>query len=236
MNSPNLAREHACFRVLRELGREEVILVGGYAVSAYGPPRFSVDLDLVLASPTVTPVRALLRDREFERVKEWKGLEAFGGRAERWQRGPRGATIAVDLLVDGVSDRVSGASWSFQDLRPRARRRTVRGLDPESVAEPIVADSEALIALKLAAGRRVDLRDVAVLSAGDVNRGAIAALAAPIPHAIVARRARALLAALETEAFRNSLKGVYALDDRAYARYRESARRLSLELLNGLPE
>ena len=43
------AREAEIIRILRELGqlRDRFVVIGGYAVSAHGPHRFSVDCDLV---------------------------------------------------------------------------------------------------------------------------------------------------------------------------------------------
>ena len=95
-------REATCFRLLRELHDCEFVLIGGYAVSAYGPPRFSVDLDLVVPPTSVVPIRRILRKRGMARVKAWDGGGVFQGRAERWALGAAALPVAVDLLVGGV--------------------------------------------------------------------------------------------------------------------------------------
>src|SRR5207247_1842265 len=83
-------------------------LVGGYAVSAYGPPRFSLDLDFVVPAAALPGIRGLLQSADLARIRNWEGAAAFAGRAERWSRGEEAIPLSVDLLIDGISDRVSG--------------------------------------------------------------------------------------------------------------------------------
>ncbi|MEK6988455.1 MAG: nucleotidyl transferase AbiEii/AbiGii toxin family protein [Candidatus Thermoplasmatota archaeon] len=63
MRLEDLERERACFALLRSLGGRDAVLVGGYAVRAYGPPRFSVDVDLVLPGSALRGIRPILRQR-----------------------------------------------------------------------------------------------------------------------------------------------------------------------------
>jgi hypothetical protein len=57
-----LEREEGCFDILVSFQAEEAILIGGYAISAYGLSRFSVDLDLVTAEATADRLRAVLAE------------------------------------------------------------------------------------------------------------------------------------------------------------------------------
>lgn len=219
-----LSREQGCFDTLVSLEGEEAILIGGYAISAYGLSRFSVDLDLVTTDATASRLRSILADKGYEVAATWTGNKALAGHAERWTRGPKGKAIGIDLLLDGVADRRSGASYSFTELRPMASRRAVRGVDPAKTATPLVADREVLIALKLAAGRKVDLRDVAILSRGIVDYGVVAGLLRRVPKAIVEERIRSLSESLETLHFRDALKGAFVLNERKGAAYLDAAR------------
>jgi hypothetical protein len=229
-----LEREEGCFDVLVSLQSEEAILIGGYAVSAYGLSRFSVDLDFVTAEATADRLSAVLAEKGFQVAATWTGDRTLPEHADRWSRGPRGRAISVDLLIDGVADRRSGASFSFAELRPRASRRLVRGVDPAKTATPLVADREVLIALKLAAGRKVDLRDVAILSRGIADHGVVAGLLQRLPKALVQERIRSLSESLETLHFRDALKGSFVLDERKSVAYLDAARdfckRLSAEV------
>lgn len=225
------ARERLGFEVLRELPRAGIVLIGGYAVSAYGPPRFSVDLDLVLREPTVPKVRTVLRRFRFRRVANWEGGAVFAGRAERWAQGVGPLPFSVDLLIGGVSDRVSGATHAYPEVRRGARRRRIRGMDPSSVAEATVPDREILIGLKLEVGRLVDLRDIAILSGEPLDLGRLGAFLRRASVEVLEAHTRRLLSALDAPSFRDSLKGVYMLDDRAFQRYVEGARKLGLSLM-----
>jgi|RifCSP13_1_1023834.scaffolds.fasta_scaffold01365_9 hypothetical protein len=225
-----LEREEGCFDILVSFQAEEAILIGGYAISAYGLSRFSVDLDLVTAEATADRLRAVLAEKGFQVAATWSGDRTLPGHADRWSRGPRGRTIGVDLLIDGVADRRSGASFSFAELRPMASRRLVRGVDPAKTAKPLVADREVLIALKLAAGRKVDLRDVAILSRGIADYGVVAGLLQRVPKALVQERIRSLSDSLETLYFRDALKGSFVLDERKSIAYLDAARDFCNEL------
>jgi len=230
MRLPDREREGLAFRLLRDLGQGEFVLIGGYAVSAHGPPRFSVDLDMVLESSEVPKVQDVLRERGLSAVKTWDGGEVFAGRAERWALDPGALPIAVDMLIDGVHDRVSGASFSYRDIRGGSSRLPLRGLDPSAAAEARVADRETLVALKLAAGRKVDLRDIAILAGSPLDVGRIRLLLDSADRQILLDHVQTLEFALSTRDFSDSLKGVYMLEDRAFTLYREGARRLCLRL------
>lgn len=226
MRPEDAERERTCFDLLRAVQDMEVLLVGGYAVSAYGPPRFSVDLGLVLEGKIAPTIRTALRTAGFLKEKDWDGGGVFAGRAERWVIGKESLPSSVDLLVDAIVDRVSGATFTFQALRETATRRPVRGVSASSFAEPLVPSKEALIALKLHVGRRIDFRDVVVLAGQELDREAMSLLIAQPYRKLVLGNVVRLLSALETVEFKDSLKGVYMLDDRIYLRYIEGARDL----------
>ena len=234
MRPEDLQRERACFALLRSLEARDAVLVDGYAVSAYGLPRFSVDVDLVLPGSTLRRFRPILKAAGLVRVREWRGGAAFAGCAERWSRGEGPMPVSVDLLVDGISDRVSGAAHSFAAVRRGATRRVVRGLGPSSEARALVAAPEVLIGLKLEAGRRVDLRDIAVLSGADWRLEGIVSFLRGVRTDVLREHVEALGRALGQREFQDSLKGVYMLDERAFTRYADRARALVLALRGAL--
>ena len=234
MRPRDLERERACFALLRALVGREAVLVGGYAVSAYGPPRFSLDLDLVTPAAEVPGFHAALREAGLARVRDWAGGAGLGGRAERWSRGKEAFPLAVDLLVDGISDRVSGASHPYAAIRRGARHRTVRGLDPSSEARPLVPSAEVLVALKLESARLVDLRDLAILAGAGVDAAAVAAFLRGVRRDVLEEHLDALSAALGRRDYEDSLKGVSMLDARAFRRLADRTRGLVLELREAL--
>ncbi|HLE45725.1 MAG TPA: nucleotidyl transferase AbiEii/AbiGii toxin family protein [Thermoplasmata archaeon] len=210
-------REGVCFRVLREIGEREAILIGGYALSAYGHPRFSIDIDLVVAAETTPSLREDLKRLGFSPDRAWDPRGPF--RFERWLLG----RVSADLLIDGVFDRRSRAAFPYPDLRRTAGRRTVQALASAESARPLVASREALLAMKLASGRFVDLRDVAILAQGPLDWDELEPLLARCPAAVLRANAALLASSLETPRFRDSFKGVFRLGERAYSGYPESA-------------
>src|SRR5437667_11888943 len=105
MRPQDLERERAGFALLRRFRETEVVLVGGYAVSAYGPPRFSLDLNFVVPASALPGVRSLLQSADLARIRNWEGAAAFTGRAERWSRGAESIPLPVVLPIDGVLAR-----------------------------------------------------------------------------------------------------------------------------------
>src|SRR3990170_3897237 len=189
MRREDLRREARSFRLLRQVGPLDAVLIGGYAVSAYSPPRFSVDLDLVLLSRTLPAVETLLRGEALRLKKAWPSGKRSAIRSQRWESAHG---LSADLFIGGVSDRVSSSKHSFREVRTGAARRRVRGLAPDSEAE------------------------------GDVDVDALARFFHGVLAPVVRQHVEALAQALDTLEFENSLKGVYAMDSRAYTRCRRA--------------
>lgn len=235
MRPKDLERERTCFRVLRAVSERECILIGGYAVSAFGPSRFSVDLDLVLPPAELSRLQEILRAHEYAQREDKPKKRPLRASFEKWIRGGGELPASVDLLIGGVTDRVSGVTRSFDELRSRSSRRRVKGIDSESWADPLVPDIEALLALKLQVGRVVDLRDAVVLSRGPLDITTLIELLRPCPWAILEVHLRRIMAALPTQEFRDSLKGVFVLDEREFQEYAKSAGAMCVGLLRNGP-
>lgn len=137
------------------------VLIGGYAVSAYGPPRYSVDLDLVVAGDTQEPMEAWLRGERFGLEKRWKSrAEASVAVVSRWRRG----LIAVDLLAGAVRDREAAVDMPVSWVAKEPRMLRLVLLSASTAATYPVCRPQALWALKLQAGRPQDLSDLFVVS------------------------------------------------------------------------
>jgi len=230
MTLKDLQREGVCFDILNALADEDMVLIGGYAVSAYGRPRFSVDLDLVIASPSLGRIRNLLKEKGFTKVKGWDGGGVFAGMSERWKLPGPELPTSVDLLVDGLHDRGTGASFSFRELKVQASRRDLFGLSGSSRATALVADPEVLVALKLVAGRKTDLRDIAALAVLDLRVEIVAGFLKGVPKEVVRQRVVDFRSALRTVEFQNSLQGVFMMDKSRYPQIAERAKNLCLRL------
>lgn len=134
------------------------VLVGGYAVSAF-ETRFSTGLDVVVANETVDDYDSFLTDRGFERQEIHEKNWAYATEVVEYERrlGPK-QPIGVDLLVNGLGCRQTGAQWSYDYLTAHSAEERVRAGTVTTTAD--VVDGTVLVAAKLHSGRATDIRDV----------------------------------------------------------------------------
>lgn len=157
------ARSEALIQLLRELVESDIefVLVGGYAISPF-QTRFSTDLDLVIAPEDYDVAVTFLEERKFVRTAAFevpseetsyhREIELFE------QSAGLPHPIGVDLLVNGLGCRQTGAEWSFDYLHDHSAEQLVSG-GTESTTAPTV-DGEVLVAAKLHSARKTDLVDV----------------------------------------------------------------------------
>ena len=162
-----VARERAVIALLEEWPwRLGATLIGGYAVAAYGAPRYSNDVDVIIPEAGRTASEAWLREHGF---KDAKGERAKSTKVS--MDAPRFAReeVTLDLLVGYVRDREAKVDVPETWI---SLRRNYERLDLMSgrLAKKIpIARPEALWALKLQAGRDQDLTDLFVMSTAPVN-------------------------------------------------------------------
>src|SRR5271170_2288332 len=133
------------------------VLIGGYAVAAYGPPRFSVDVDLVFPATSLEPTRQWILGQGFSARLTMSPSSASDSMSKLLVK-KRDAT--ADLFFGGVRARESGAEipYAWLSVRHRKKRLQLRTL---TTPNPIrVVRPEALWVLKLMAGRSQDLSDL----------------------------------------------------------------------------
>jgi hypothetical protein len=152
------AREQAVLSLLDrwpwELGG---VIIGGYAVAAYGPPRYSSDVDIVIPKQAAAPIRAWLKSEGLRLIKHSvPNPQNFAGQVERYQSTP----IALDLLTDAVRDRDAKVDIPEAWVSKGARRARLVTLSGRTSVEIPIARPEALWALKLQAGRPRDISDL----------------------------------------------------------------------------
>lgn len=161
------AREAEVIRVLKLLSTQmdRFIVVGGYAVNALAPHRFSVDCDLVIAEKNLMLFEGILRREGYRRRKTRKAFEKVSdGKAQEYIKLIGGRRVSVDLFVNSMVCRQTGGAWDYELIRRNSHKSNVIGLTDAAVS--LIPKRELLIAMKIHSGRDADLRDVIMLSEG----------------------------------------------------------------------
>lgn len=155
-------RERSVLDFLDDLPRDlGGVLIGGYAVSAYGQPRFSVDVDLVFPVDSEPRVRRWLGTKKIP-SKETLSLKTPTLRLSKVRVSH--APFSGDLYFGAVRAREHGATVPYRWIRRGAREMRLALLAGRTRAAVSVARPEALWALKLLAGRLQDVSDLFALS------------------------------------------------------------------------
>ena len=122
----------------------EYALVGGLAVAVWGAPRATHDIDLLVQPESLDAIAAAIEPLGF-RFRALPMTFSDGMRLQRISKTEDGALLTLDLIL--VDDNLAPAWASRQQL--------------ELHGKPIwVISREALIQMKIAAGRTQDALDV----------------------------------------------------------------------------
>ncbi|MGD0478453.1 MAG: hypothetical protein ABSB29_09855 [Nitrososphaerales archaeon] len=160
-----ISREAEVLKTLRAIHqmREKFTLVGGYAVNAYSTlPRYSVDCDIVVANPQLEKFLSFFKSRDYTEKGTIYRNEIEGIATRKLVKGPGEEQVSVDLLVDGVRCRQTGAVWKEEEVSKTSKELRVTSVNGSALSS--VASRELLIAMKLHSGRDTDLRDVVMLT------------------------------------------------------------------------
>jgi hypothetical protein len=204
-------RENDIIRILEafSISNLNFVLVGGYAVTALGKHRYSTDCDLVVRSPDIDKFESVLKVEKFSRAAQLEGFDpSYGGRFVRYVKSMTELPVSVDLLVDSLVCRDTGASWSFDYVFSHSESANVVGI--QRSIDCRTAKRELLIAFKLHSARRTDVRDVISLADQAKWDDVFSHLRRGDPEKLKAR-IKKFLQYLDDERLVNSFKGVFSL-------------------------
>jgi hypothetical protein len=214
------AREKLCFDILNLLEKNEsYVVIGGYAVSSYGFPRFSIDLDFVIPETNLSFFHQLMLQEGFSKSKEKSDL-AYSGKFERYEKD----LVSIDLLINTVESRQTGYAYPFSYVYSNSEIRQVSGWDPFHKARVKVATREMLIALKIHSLRDADKRDVIMLCYQPPEVSSVVRHLRGGPKNILLDHIHELQATLDDSHFKDSLKGVYSVDTRVFEKATKNCR------------
>lgn len=158
-------RENEIFGVLQKFNERglEYIVVGGYAVSAF-KHRFSVDADVVIRGKDLKKFRDMLTEEGFKEEDSRDIESVYGGKFVAFCKNKE-LPVTVDVLVDELRCRQTGASWSYSYLEKHSEEKVVEGSEREVGVR--VPEPELLMAIKTHSARLTDCRDIVALMPAD---------------------------------------------------------------------
>ena len=180
------AREREALAILNGWDWSEgACLVGGYAVSAYGKPRHSKDLDFVISSAGRDAALTHLAEIGFtiRPLRKPERPDAFRD-SVTLNRGP----ISVDLYVGRVKDKETQVSVSEDWITARHREMRLILLTGSTEKKVRVCRPESLWVLKLVAGRNQDLADLFAMSSEPVDLKEVRGFLSEVRNAALSKR------------------------------------------------
>ncbi len=133
------------------------VLIGGYAIVAYGKPRYSDDVDIVIPNAALGKLEGFIYGQNFElENSSIPNPQNYEGKVLKY----RTEEITLDVLVGYVRDREAHVDipepWISMDHR-NLRLITLTGGTRNKIP---IASPEAIWALKLQSGRDQDITDL----------------------------------------------------------------------------
>lgn len=201
------------------------ILLGGYAVSAISLHRFSVDCDILASDAGAREIQNVLSHEGYAKNKSSRIGGKYHGRVVIWTKRTEAGKVAVDLFIESLTARGTGASWSFGYAEKNSTEATVSGT--RSSTNVRVPSRELLIAMKIHAGRDADTRDIVMLSEG-VDWNLVAKHASRGDKKALLKRVTQIMSRMESAQFDSSLRAAFEM--------RRNLKPLSLASKKGLLE
>ncbi len=235
MRDKILKREDECFYFLRTIPEKtKYVLIGGYAVSAFGFPRFSVDLDITIPKNELQFFEELLNIQGFKITTEKKDLdEIYAGEFRKYKKKEE-LPVSVDILTNSVKSRQTGSSYSFNYLFKNSETRTVSGWHPDSKAKVRLANREMIIALKINSMRLTDKRDIIILCYEKPKVKKIIEHLKRCPVDVIKKHLGELLSVINDPKYVNSIKGEFSITDKVFERVTRNTRKVIREIQNSL--
>lgn len=206
-----VARENEILRIIEVFKQSdlEFVLVGGYAVSAFGRHRFSVDCDIVISKAFLPKFENILSAEGYKKKVQRAGFdEVYKGEFVSFSKKVGDFPVTVDLLVGSLASRQTEGVWSYNLIKKKSLLTNIVGI--EKSTEVLIPERELLVALKIHAGRETDLRDIVILSK-DVDLDKVREYAHTGARSKMKEQVERELKLLEDPRFVPSLKGVFTI-------------------------
>jgi hypothetical protein len=159
-------REKEIFETLKKIKNFNFVLIGGYAVTSYTLPRFSVDCDIVVKDDE--DIRKIERELillGYKKEEIDKTKLPYSGNFERFEKIlANNFKVSMDILINEVSDRQTGIAFSAEWVFENSETRSIKGKTINEELKLRIANPDALMVMKISSCRINDIRDVFMLS------------------------------------------------------------------------
>jgi hypothetical protein len=204
-------REKEVFETLKRLKEFKFVMIGGYAVSAYTLPRFSVDCDMVVVDEAeLRKIQKTLNGRGYEKKAPLK-ISPFSN-FERYEKDlGDNFKVSFDVFIGEVFDRQTKVSISAGWILENSGIRSLKGKTIFEELRLRIINVDALFIMKMISCRSTDIRDIFML-AQNINDKSF------IKHEVSSRysfnnRLEKVKEKITSKGFKDGLQGIYGIID-----------------------
>ncbi len=202
------SREEEIIKTLSSLPRA-FIVIGGYATSALSAYRFSVDCDIMVSRKDLREFRNQLKRKGYAKKKSTTGFDKiYGGSVEIYSKRIKSGRVSVDLFIESVTSRKTGAAWSYDYIRSNSSETTISGVRGSTAV--LVPSKELLMAMKIHSGRDADMRDIVMLCE-DVDWKSVTNHSARGESAVLLNMLTDIISKMAQNQFTSSLRAAFGL-------------------------
>ncbi len=205
------AREAEVIRILKVLRSHsnKFVAIGGYAVSALGSHRFSVDCDVVVSEKELDSFERILAKEGYKEEKAYGRLKGIHrAKTVKYVKLIGGRMVSVDLYVNAVLCQDTGGEWSHELFEQNSEEANVVGVTDSTLS--VVPKRELLIAMKLHPARDTDLRDIVMLGE-EADWTAVANFASTGTKNKVIRQLDSAIRRIESKEFPSALRAEFGM-------------------------
>jgi len=203
------SRETEIIRILRVLSEatDGFVVIGGYAVNAFGQHRFSVGCDLATDRDNVPVIDATLLREGYE-LRRNEVRPPIGVTIREYRKSVGGETASLELLVDSVVSTTTRGTWTYGFIQDNSVEAIIVGATDSTPSK--VAQRNLLVAMKLHTGRTEDLGDVVMLSER-VDWKAVARCAGCGSKEQLVEQIESAIREMSSTKFASDLKSIFAV-------------------------
>lgn len=215
-------REEEIFKTLKELKGCDFVIIGGYAVNAYALPRFSVDCDIVIRDENELKKIENTLIRIGYKLKSLPNETQYSGSFFRYEkRIDNNFFVSIDVLIQNVTDRMTGAIFSADWILKNSKTRILKGKTIKEELNLKIVNIDTLLVMKIISCRSTDIRDVFMMIPNAVDKEWI-------KSEITSRydfndRLSKIIEKVNSKQFKDGLSGVYGrFDQKTFEKHKKA--------------